>query len=103
MANSIVISSIQSTIELVPQVPQVPIIKGTFASFLACISVFHSDLIAAREYLDVPEPNDAGPLSVEPPSILIISGLFFIPRLKASISNPKPRTPDGTNTLVTVI
>ena len=35
-------------------------------------------MIAAREYLDVPEPNEAGPLSVEPPSILIISGLFFV-------------------------
>ena len=73
------------------------------ASFLAFISVFHSDLIAAREYLDVPDPKDAGPLSVDPPSILIMSGLFFIPRINASNSKPRPSTPDGTNTLVMVI
>ena len=67
---------------------------------LAFIKTFHSDLIAAREYLEVPDPKEAGPLSVDPPSILIISGFFFTPDLKASRSKPNPRTPDGTNTFI---
>ena len=87
----------------VPQVPQLPIIRGILALFLAFIRLFHSDLTASREYLEVPEPKENGPLSVEPPSIAIMSGLFFIPVFKAFKSKPNPRTPEGTKTFVDFI
>ena len=98
-----VIFSIQSTIPLVPHVPQEPITSGTLAFSLAIIRLFHSAFIAAREYFDVPEPKEYGPLSVEPPSILIMSGLFLTPLLRASKSKPRPRTPEGTNTFIGII
>ena len=102
-ANSIVISSIQSTISSVPQVPELPIKSGILASSLAFISIFHSDFIADLEYLDVPEPREYGPLSVEPPSILMISGFLLRPFFNASISKPNPNTPDGTSTFEQII
>ena len=69
----------------------------------AIIRVLHSDLIDVREYFDVPVPNEKGPLSVEPPSILITSGDNFNPFSKAFISKPKPSTPDGTKTFVFIV
>ena len=53
-----------------------------------------------REYLEVPVPRENGPLSVDPPSIEIISGDNFKPFSNALLSKPRPNTPDGTSTFV---
>ena len=60
----------------------------------------HSDFVEAREYLDVPVPSDAGPLSVDPPSIAMISGKDTPAR--AHLRRNQGLNPRGTSTLVVI-
>ena len=85
-----------------PQVPAVPITSGTPAAIRACIRARHSDFVAAREYFDCPAPRANGPLSVEPPSMQMMSGRAATPRASAARSNPNPSTPEGTSTRVVI-